>query len=330
MKLFSAAGIDDLLNPATYAGWAAGAPVKRLGYLDLFHCGGGTNYQPTPSPGKGMVLPVYISVLSISLRDIQVDNPDGSDFIMFGVIIQGDSNATTHYNGPQMGLGRADSWSAVNAIGLGRNEIINTFGGGKPVCVEMSYQMSTGLAKQYINGVLRWSGTVAQVAGQSSYRTLLLNPYQANDNGRSIILSDYYLGTTKDPDFRLGNFKIAKLVVKSTTLPNAALVADGTVALVTGQHSVTFDTTPLSGSVVAGLVEKVLATSPGPTAGISMKRTVNTVTTASAAFKDIPIAVPVTAPDDAAVMKQTAPPTDYVLATPLTECKVSLEIISNV
>ena len=329
MKLFSAAGLDDLLNPANYVDRAGIPYPKRLGYLDLFHMQSGS-FVPTASPGKGMSLPVYTSVLSISMRDVQADNTSGTDWVVFGAIIQGDDIAGNYNTSPAFGLGRADSWSASNTIGLTREQIINTFGGGKPVCVEILYQPSTGTIKQYINGVLRWNSTITAIGGVAVHRTLLINPYQVSDNGRRMVLSEYYLGTTTDENFRLGNFKVSKLVAKSTTLPPAALIADDTVALVTGQHSVTFDAAPLSTAIVAGVVERVRVASPGPTAGITIKRTVNGTTTAAASFKDIPTVVPSFSQDDSFVAKVLAPPTDYVLATPLSEVKVSLEMISNV
>lgn len=329
MKLFSAAGLDDLLNPANYVDRAGLSYPKRLGYLDLFHmCN--TTFVPTLLPGIGMSLPVYTSVLSISMRDVQADNTSGTDWVVFGAMIQGDGSAAAYSNYPVFALGRADNWSASSAIGMGREQIINTFGGGKPVCVEILYQPSTNMAKQYINGVLRFSAAVTPMSGTVAQRTLLINPYQTVDNGRRVIVSDYYLGTTTDENFRLGNFKVTKLVAKSTTLPPAALIADDTVALVTGQHSVTFDTALLANSVVAGVVERVRAASPGPTAGIAIKRTVNGVTTAAASIKDIPTVVPSWSQDDALIAKIIAPPTDFVLATPVSEFKVSLEMINNV
>jgi hypothetical protein len=69
--------------------------------------------------------------------------------------------------------------------------------------------------------------------------------------------------------------------------------------------------------------------SPGPTAAVSTKRTINGSETAARKVSNIPVAIPLTAIEDVSVPRTGAAAQSYVNMTPLTECKLALSIVPN-
>lgn len=331
MKLISAVGIDDFSNPSM-TNAATDNIIKRLGITDLFQANGHPSYGPTPVAGKGLYMTAYSTQTSFLMKDIIADYPTGDCWVAMGVMI--DPTLIAAASGPFFqALGMTGAYNVVSNVGsLTRNDIIGIHGQNKRCCAELIWKPATGQFRVYVNGVMRDQGNFS-LFNTGTYppanQLMSLNGWSQQDTTSRFYFTDFYIGIVDSISECLGNFKITKLVAKNSTLNSAGMTPGGAAQLTTGDHTVEFDTAPLAGSIVAGVVETVRAYSPGPTAAVTTKRTVNGVETAERKAANLPVAITSLATDEAVNKRVMAPPTAYAIGTPLTECKLALSIVNN-
>jgi hypothetical protein len=330
MKLYSAIGIEDFSNPLSVQPTADNVS-RRLGPTDLFHACGHPSFVPIPTPGKGMNFSTYGCSDTFMLRDIIAEYPTGDCWVALGVMVDpiviGGGNGVffqANYNG------RYDVTASIGS--MTRNDLMVVAGQSKRCCLEVVYKPLTGQYRVYVNGVVKQAGTFSQLS-VNSYplvnQGIAFNGYHTSDSTSRFFVTDCYFGVVDGIDACLGNFKITKLVAKTSTLNVDGMTPGGAGQLTTGDHVVEFDTAPLAGQVVLGVAETVRAFSVGPTAAVTTKRTVNGVATAARKASNIPIVIPTTFTEDFAVQRVMSPPTNYAYGTPLTECKLALSIVNN-
>jgi hypothetical protein len=329
MKLYSAVGIEDFSNPLTVQG-VGDATIRRLGLLDWFNMSAHGSYIPIPTPGKGLNLSAYANQTGFPLKDIIAEYPTGDCWIAFGVMI--DPITIIQQGGSFFSVSTSNTTVYVPMSALSRYDILQTWGQGKRCCVELVWKPLTGVYKVFVNGIQRASGTASAWntgAYPMSTHIVNFNAYAVNDSTTRMYVTDAYIGVVDSIDDRLGNFKIQKLAQKTSTLNADGMTPGGPVQLATGDHTVEFDTAPLAGSIVCGVAETVRALSQGPTASVTTKRTINGSETAARKAGPIPVTPPAIVIDEFAAPRVMAPPTPYVLGTPLTECKLTLSIVNN-
>lgn len=328
MKLFSAAGLDDLTKGYSYTQYAK----NLLGATDLITYNGNNGYIPTQS-AKGLHLRSYMTCCAISLRDV-VDDGSTAEWIALGLMIepvagQAFPNASdTWFNLTTDGSTNATSFS------IPRNTLLNDWGAGARHCQELLFKPSTGQWNLYVNGILRTSGTIGMDPSwlvPSTLRQWYLNfcTYTTNSATGYFTLTDFYLAKVDSGASVLGNFKVSKLVTKQTTLPAAAATIDGNTATLTGNYSVEFDVSPLDGKSVQGVVESVRACSVGPTAGLSATRRLNGADSAANKVTNIALALPSGQVNFAQHYRLGAKATEFTSGTPVTEFKVNLSVVDN-
>ncbi|MNQ21057.1 hypothetical protein D3C85_341570 [compost metagenome] len=330
MKLISAVGIDDFSNPSMVNGYSDNI-IKRLGITDLFHSNGHPSYAPTPTPGKGLYMTAYSNQTTFMMKDIIADYPTGECWVAMGIMI--DPAIIAAANGVFFTTIANTQYNVGAFIGtLTRNDIIGIHGQNKRCCVELIWRPATGQFRVYVNGVMRDQGTFSLV-NTISYplvgQSIGFNAFSQQDTTSRFYFTDFYIGVVGSINECMGNFKVTKLVAKNTTLNAAGMTPGGAAQLTTGDHTVEFDTAPLAGSIVAGVVETIRAYSPGPTAAVTTKRTVNGVETAERKAANLPVAITSLATDEVVNKRVMAPPAAYAIGTPLTEYKLALSIVNN-
>lgn len=329
MKLYSAAGIGDLSDPSNYLITAPGT-FQRLGYLELLQLSGHPSYLPIPTPARGLNLPVYASQTGFPMREIVADYPGADCWVAVGLML--DPINVGSAAGQFFTMSASNGTTSVAVGSLTRYDLMVTHGQNKLCCVELIYNPKTGVYKIFVNGIQRQTGT-SSVLNTTAYpmaqQLINFNSYATSETATRFYLTDYYIGVVDSVDDRLGNFKITKLAVKTTTLSAAGMTPGAPAQLTTGDHAVEFDVAPLNGQVISGVIESVRAYSPGPTASLNMKRKVNGVETAAVKISNIPTSFPATIADELATPRVMAPRAAYVTGTPLTECKLSLSIVPN-
>jgi hypothetical protein len=329
MKLYSAIGVEDLSNPLTVQPTADNV-TRRLGCTDMFSTCGHPSYVPVPTPGKGLTLTTYASMIGFELKDIIAEYPTGDCWVALGLII----DPTTLGAGNNVFFTTTtSSYSVVANIGnQTHNTLIAIAGQGKRCCIELVYKPLTNQYRVYVNGVVRQAGTFSAL-NPASYplasQMVNFNGYGTVDTTTRILVTDAYFGVVDSIDDRLGNFKINKLVAKTTTLSVDGMTPGGAAQLTTGDHAIEFDVAPLANQIVVGVAESIRAYSPGPTSTVITKRKVNGVETAARAAANVPVAIPVLVVDDLLATRVAAPLSAYAPYTPLTECKLTLSIVAN-
>lgn len=330
MKLYSAIGIEDFSNPLTVQAGADNVN-RRLGLTDMFHLSGHSSYVPIPTPGKGLNLTTYASNDGFSLKDIIADYPTGDCWVAMGIMV--DPITISGGGGTFFQTAYQGRYDVVANIGnQTRNDLIAVAGQNKRCCLEVIYKPLTGQFKVYVNGVVKQTGFYSMLPIATyplASQMLCFNGYQYSDGTSRFFVTDCYFGVVDSIDAFLGNFKVTKLVAKTSTLNADGMTPGGAPQLTTGDHAIEFDTAPLAGHVVYGATETIRAFSAGPTAAVTTKRKINGVETTARKVSNIPVAVPVLFTDDLLQQRIMSPTANYVAGTPLTECKLALSIVNN-
>lgn len=332
MKLLSAYGVDDLGHPSSVV---PALGVNMLGYTDLAFNANNNGYVPIPQAGKGLLLSLYMHGMGFSLRDFAesyLAKPiaeGGSPWIALGLMIE---PPPAPYSVPN---------NALNMFGLGTQpgsftyqfamtwaEIFVVWGQSKRLCVELVYNTQTGDVSGYVNGLERYTAKGTAI-GPAANWFISFNQYQSSNSSQRFRLTDIYLAQVSGQQDIMGNFSIAKLPIKTTSLPANAKVMDGATAKLTGAHTVEFDTADVKEEMVVGVLEKIRANSPGPTAAMSCTRTVNGTTSAANKTSNIPTDPIISATQHVAAKRIGALSADYVKGTALEELKLNLAIVDN-
>lgn len=330
MKLFSAIGIEDFSNPLTVQ--PTTDVYRRLGFTDLFHFAGHPSFFPIPVAGRGCNFSTYSSSTGFQLKDVIAEYPTGNCWVALGIMV--DPIQISGGGGTFFSVTSSLAYHAFVSMGTAnRNDLIAIAGQNKRCCLELIYKPSTGQYRIYVNGIMVQSGSTS-ILNVGSYpldkQMVCFNAFHQNDSTSRFYVTDCYLGVVDAIDSFLGNFKVNKLVAKTTTLNADGMTPGGAAQRVTGDHVVEFDVATLNGQVVQGVAESIRAFSVGPTAAVSTKRTINGVETAARKAANLPvISPPVLGSDDILNQRPAAPPSNYVSGTPLTECKLALSIVSN-
>lgn len=328
MKLFSAAGLDDLTKGYSYTQYAK----NFVGATDLISYCENNGYAPTQT-AKGLNVRQYMNTLALPLRDI-VDDGSAAEWIALGLMIEPTVGQSFPTSSNAWFTLTTDAYTSAAPFTSGRTTVLNDWGGGVRHCQELLFKPSTGQWNLYVNGVLRASGTISMDPSwlvPSNLRQWYLNfcAYTTNSSSGYFTLTDFYLAKVDSGASVLGNFKVSKLVTKQTTLPAAAATIDGNTATLTGNYSVEFDVTSLDGKSVQGVVESVRACSVGPTAALSATRRLNGADGAANKVTNIALALPSGQANFAQHYRLGAKATEFTPGTPVTEFKVNLSVVDN-
>jgi hypothetical protein len=272
----------------------------------------------------------YATQTGLPLKEVIADYPTGECWLAMGIMI--DPVVTPVANGVFFSITTSNQSIVTWIGGLTRADILATYGQNKRTCVELIYRPATGAYKIFINGIQRASGIFSLLntnAYPLSTQIVNFNSFATQETTTRMFITDFYVGVVDSIDDRLGNFKIQKLVAKNTTLNIDGMTPGGAAQLVTGDHTIEFDTAPVANFSVCGVVESVRAFSQGPTASVNTKRTLNGSETVARKAANMPTAIPTLMLDEIANQRVMATPQPYVTGTPLTECKLALSIVNN-